>query len=104
MDLGLRTYYSGHDSMLCVILALEMILNILCISFFYHIYVSMYLFYVVDGLDIKKIEKNEYFGTKRFFPDYFLLFPNNYDFFRFFPHADIIPITINATLFLSITR
>jgi len=32
----------------------------------------MYLFYVVDSLDIKKIEKkNEYFGTKRFFPNYF---------------------------------
>ena len=56
-DSRVRTYYSGHDSMLCVILALEMILNILYISFFYHIYVSMYLFYVVDGLDIKKIEK-----------------------------------------------
>ena len=55
-DLGVRTYYSGHDSLLCVILALEMILNILYISSFI-IYVSMYLFYVVDGLDIKKIEK-----------------------------------------------
>ena len=53
-DSGDETYYSRHDSMLRVILALEMILNILYINFFYHIYVSMYLFYVVDGLDIKK--------------------------------------------------
>lgn len=35
--------------------------------FFYHIYVSMYLFYVEYGLDIKKIGKNEYFCTKLFF-------------------------------------
>jgi len=33
-DSGIRTYHSGHDSMLCVILALEMILNILYISSF----------------------------------------------------------------------
>ena len=51
----------------------------------------MYLFYVVDGLDIKKIEKNEYFCTKQFFP-------NKFDFFRFVPRANLISITINATL------
>jgi len=28
----------------------------------------MYLFYVVDALDIKKIEKIEYFCILRFFP------------------------------------
>ena len=63
--------------MLCVILALEMILNILYISFFYHIYVSMYLFYVVDGLDIKKIEKKwkkkNIFVPNVFFPAFFPL-------------------------------
>ena len=38
--------------------ALDMILHILYISFFFfHIYVSMHLFYAVDALDIKKIEK-----------------------------------------------
>ena len=58
----------------------------------------MYLFYVVDGLDIKKIEKNEYFCTKRFFPDYYRFFPYYYDFIRFFPRVDIILITISATL------
>ena len=52
----------------------------------------MYLFYVVDGLDIKKIEKiwkkNEYFCAKRFFPAFFRFFPDFNDFFRFFPGAD----------------
>ena len=36
--------------------ALDMILHILYISFFF-IFVSMHLFYVVGTLDIKKIEK-----------------------------------------------
>ena len=48
----------------------------------------MYLFYVVDALDIKKIEKNEYFCMLRFFPD----------FYDFSLHR-INPITISATLF-----
>ena len=52
----------------------------------------MYLFYVVDALDIKKIEKkNEYFCILRFFLDF-------YDFFPIFSLANIIPITITATM------
>ena len=55
----------------------------------------MYLFYVVDGLDIKKIEKKMkkmiIFVPKDFFPIITI-------FFWFFPRADIIPIMINATL------
>jgi len=38
----------------------------------------MYLFYVVDGLDIKKIEKNEknwIFLYQTILPDFFLIFP-----------------------------
>ena len=55
----------------------------------------MYLFYVVDGLDIKKIEKKRIFLYQTIFSR---LFPDNYDFFQFFLRADIILITINATL------
>ena len=45
----------------------------------------MHLFYVVDALDIKKIEKKKIF----------LYVPI---FFRFFPLADLIPIAMFATL------
>jgi len=51
----------------------------------------MYLFYVVDGLDIKIIEKKmNIFVCYDFFPDYY----------RFFPRAEIIPIMISAILVL----
>jgi len=42
----------------------------------------MYLFYAVDALDIKKVEKNEYFCMLGFFPDFYRFFS---DFYNFFP-------------------
>ena len=64
-------------------------------KFFYHIYVSMYLFYVVDGLDIKKMEKNEEKKMNIFVPNDF--FPIISDYFpiitifssrRYYPNND----------------
>ena len=55
----------------------------------------MYLFYVVDGLDIKKIEKK----MNIFVPnDFSPFFPDFSNFFRFVPRADLIPIAIFTTL------
>ena len=61
--------------------ALDMILHILYISFF-HIYVSMHLFYAIDALDIKKIEKKRIF---LYVPIFSRFLPILSRFFRFFP-------------------
>lgn len=67
----------------------------------------MHLFYVVGALDIKKIEKNEYFCMCQFFPDFFPIF-SDFSPRRFNPDRDFQNIVLHdlqrTTFTLGITN